>query len=239
MKTLLLLTLFFTASFNAFANPMHDLSTVIAKRKYDKTLADIEKYRKTLKRKYHSANTAKKAELLKQADEYLTEQLIGNVFPAWYGTPWDFNGTSQTPGEGLIACGYFVSAPLIHLGFKFNRIKMSQQASSRIILSFIEKPTLIRTHQITIYEFLDKVEHEQGNGIYIVGLDTHTGFLHVKDGQYRFIHSSYFPMKRYVLSEDAIGLNPLSISKWRYAGKLFAPHMIKKWLNEQTFAVYQ
>jgi len=212
--------------------------TLLYRKKYPQTIKNIETYRVELKKKYNRASSSERKKLLSQAALYLENSLVKEMFPAWYGTPWDFNGTSVTPGEGQIACGYFVSAPLIHAGVKFNRIKMSQQASSNIILSFIAKEDLIKSYDITIYEFLDKVERKS-DGLYVVGLDTHTGYLHVRNGEYNFIHSSYYPMNRHVISQPAVGYNPLSHSKWRYAGKLFSLSMMAKWMNGQTFPVYK
>ncbi|MFT5617115.1 MAG: hypothetical protein ACI85I_000331 [Arenicella sp.] len=39
----------------------------------------------------------------------LTESLINQIIPFWYGTEWDFNGYTAIPNQGEIACGYFVS----------------------------------------------------------------------------------------------------------------------------------
>ena len=51
----------------------------------------------------------------------------------WVGTPWDFNGTARTPKQGSIACGYFVMNTLSDIGFKIERVKLAQVASSEMI----------------------------------------------------------------------------------------------------------
>ena len=45
--------------------------------------------------------------------------LRDDLLPAWNGTAWAMNGTSQVPGRGSIACGYFVSTTLMHAGFRW------------------------------------------------------------------------------------------------------------------------
>lgn len=61
---------------------------------------------------------------------------IAYEMPAyWVGTKWNFNGVIRVPGQGTIACGYFVTTVLEDIGFKLNRIKLSQQASSVMITS--------------------------------------------------------------------------------------------------------
>src|SRR5687768_13237846 len=53
----------------------------------------------------------------------LTEKLI----PHWLTTPWSFEGHTSIPRQGKIACGYFVSTTLLHMGFNVNRYKFAQQ----------------------------------------------------------------------------------------------------------------
>ena len=54
--------------------------------------------------------------------------LVNEIIPHWYGTEWDFNGYTAVPNQGVIACGYFVSTTLLHMGINVNRYKMAQQA---------------------------------------------------------------------------------------------------------------
>ena len=49
--------------------------------------------------------------------------LVDSIFPYWYGTEWDFNGITESPRKGEIACGYFVSTTLKHMGIRLNRYK--------------------------------------------------------------------------------------------------------------------
>eukprot|EP01034_Spumella_vulgaris_P002667 gene2667-3457_t len=51
----------------------------------------------------------------------------------WGGTPWDFNGTTRTPKQGQIACGYFITNTLVDLGFPIDRVNLAQAASSVLI----------------------------------------------------------------------------------------------------------
>ncbi len=48
------------------------------------------------------------------ASHYLYSKLLNDIVPHWYGTPWDFNGHTNIPNQGEIACGYFVSTTLRH-----------------------------------------------------------------------------------------------------------------------------
>ncbi|WP_045471112.1 hypothetical protein [Winogradskyella sp. PG-2] len=69
-----------------------------------------------------------KNKAIDSASKYIYSKLLNDIVPHWYDTPWDFNGHTSTPNNGEIACGYFVSSTLKHLGFNLNRYKMAQAA---------------------------------------------------------------------------------------------------------------
>ncbi|MFT5513796.1 MAG: hypothetical protein ACI8SE_002206 [Bacteroidia bacterium] len=54
----------------------------------------------------------------------------------WIGTEWDFNGTTQTPKSGNIACGYFLTTTMQQTGYEIKRVWMAQQASSVLIKAY-------------------------------------------------------------------------------------------------------
>lgn len=78
-----------------------------------------------------------------------------------------------------------------------------------------------------------------GDGTYIVGLDTHVGFVTVEGEEMRFVHSSYYGPERKVVSETITGKNPLADSKYRVFGKIFSDEMLIKWLKKEPFVVAQ
>lgn len=113
--------------------------------------------------------------------------MVDSIFPDWMGTKWDFNGISNTPKKGEIACGYFVSTTLKHIGFNLNRYHLAQQAAS-VIINAICKPTFTYTNQNELFNTLLKAGN---NKLYVLGLDYHVGFLAVENGIVYFIHSDY------------------------------------------------
>ena len=80
-----------------------------------------------------SKNTLRKSSNDSSMSSNLYTVMTDSVFPYWMGTKWDFNGISNVPGQGMIACGYFVSTTLKHVGFNLNRYKLAQQAASKVI----------------------------------------------------------------------------------------------------------
>lgn len=73
--------------------------------------------------------------------------------------------------------------------------------------------------------------NNQGDGLYIVGLDYHIGFISKLGNHYRFIHSSYYHPETGVMAEPLEGHNPLNDSSYRVIGKLLDSEMIKNWIN--------
>jgi len=82
-------------------------------RTYAQVLADIASRRESLADRFRrAASPEAKSAALRAARDALVRAVDAEIFPFWYGTEWDFNGTTQQPGTGRIACGYFVSTVL-------------------------------------------------------------------------------------------------------------------------------
>ncbi|WP_299624255.1 hypothetical protein [uncultured Tenacibaculum sp.] len=75
-----------------------------------------------------------------------------------------------------------------------------------------------------------------GNGLYLVGLDSHTGFIYVDQDKVRFIHADYYEPEKGVVSEKLNSYSPIAHSKYRVIGKLMSDQMIISWLkNERIY----
>ncbi len=123
-------------------------------------------------------NKAAWGKLTKQQKEKIfTTSVAETIIPNWIGTAWDFNGISQTPQKGTIACGYFVTTVLRDAGLNIARVKLAQCASEQMMLSLIQPKYVQRFSNIAMDNFIQKIQH-QGYGLYIAGLDNHTGFIY-------------------------------------------------------------
>lgn len=120
-------------------------------------------------------------------DSSLHVALVNSIFPYWYGTQWDFNGYTNTPNDGVIACGYFVSTTLKHIGFNLNRYDIAKMYSSDIVKVLCFDDYWVESD---FEQFLLRME-EQPDGLYIVGLSNHVGFIEREHGRTYFIHSNY------------------------------------------------
>ncbi len=159
----------------------------------------------------------------------ITERLA----PPWYGTKWAFHGVSQEPGKGSIACGYFVTTLLRDAGINLERVALAQQASENIIKSLVSSLSIRRFSDKPLSDFLINAE-KWGEGIYIVGLDYHVGFISVEPEETYFVHSSY-QTPGAVVRELASESKVLASSKYRVLGKLSDEKFLGRWFNGARF----
>ena len=206
----------------------------VPKSDYLQTKQQIEDKRVVYAALYEkAADQQKRDSVLNEVSAYFTKALLNEIIPYWYGTEWDFNGYTDIPNEGEIACGYFVSTTLKHMGLQLNRYKMAQQASKLEVESIaIQKNKVIFFGQ----EELSKHIKNLSEGLYIVGLDNHVGYLYKHKGLSYFVHSSYVTdrvMIEYTNTSEAFPsslyyLAPITANK----------ELLEKWLLGQPIKIY-
>ncbi len=199
---------------------------------YARLIGNIELKRSEFKELYNNTDVQHQDSILELARDYLFNTAVNEVFPYWYGTKWDFNGTTRVPGEGYIACGYFVTNTLTDMGFKIPRIQWAQSASEVFITKLsVNVKRFSNVPVSTVREYL----RQSGKGLYLVGLDCHVGFIAVTDDDIRFIHSNYYHPEKGVMSENIETDNPFKDSGYRVIGKIFGDEMIRKWILGESF----
>lgn len=166
----------------------------------------------------------------KEKGKYFTDAVVKTIVPAWIGTAWDFNGTTKVPQQGSIACGYFVTTVLRDAGLPVARIKLAQAASETMIRAVVQPRYIKRFSNVTINVFIQAIE-DGGDGLYIVGLDNHTGFIFKEGNEISFIHST-FVGTRNVHKEPAANSVVLNSSRFKEIGKISADEItLSKWIN--------
>ncbi|MDJ1468451.1 hypothetical protein QNI19_10435 [Cytophagaceae bacterium DM2B3-1] len=220
-----------------------DSSTIVITPKgdYARQKQEVSAAQSRLKRLYLQANTqVEKKKVLDSAGRYLTNAIVNQLVPHWYGTPWSFEGYTETPKKGEIACGYFVSTVLNHAGLKINRFKMAQQAPDSEIKTLHQQPIGIFFNAESVSAFQDSVRTLLKEGLYIFGLSNHVGFLLHQKGQVYFIHSSgYFPDYKVVI-EHASNSPVLYYPQDCRLGEITPNEkLVKQWLLGETVVVQQ
>lgn len=200
---------------------------------YAARVAELEAMRLALAATYDAAATDEARHIvLERAREEVLSALVDDLLPAWHGTPWDFNGTSEIPGQGHIACGYYVTTLLRDAGFRVQRVRLAQQASENIIKTLVGEGRITRYRDRSASHVAGAVA-ELGDGVYVVGLDIHVGFLVVEDGTVRFCHASYLDPVAAVCESPRTA--PAFLSGYRVVGKLLDDPMMVAWLRGQAF----
>lgn len=164
--------------------------------------------------------------MTKNTSDDFKNYLLNQIIPHWYGTEWDFNGYTAIPNQGVIACGYFVSTTLEHVGIVINRYHLAQQGG----LNEAKSLAIVDSNYFTVYgiEALKTKMESYNDGLYFVGLDNHVGYLYKEKGTLYFIHSNYiedrvmiekaeyaaaFQSNIYVVAE--LSTNEALLNKWR------------------------
>ncbi len=202
-------------------------------KKPTKAYSEIKKEIKNRKTayaiRYQEASDVEKKGIVVEVREYLFSKLTNEIFPSWYGTSWDFNGITQVPKAGDIACGYFVTTTLQAASFDIPRVKWAQMASENMIMN--ATPLVTRFSNASMEEIRAWLSSQE-DALYIVGLDNHTGFVCKKGSKITFIHSSPNNELGGVISEAIDSKNPLTESGYRVFGKILHDEMIVKWLTK-------
>jgi hypothetical protein len=204
--------------------------TLKTKVSYEKLKKKISVKQKNLKKKYKKTQgVVARNSFIKKVEKSLIKDFI-DLTVQWYGTVWGFHGTTEIPKKGKIACGYFVSTILKHMGFNVLRGKMGRKASEFIIKDLTSEKHIKRYSNASIKKFVDSIKL-WGKGLYVVGLDFHTGFiLYNKKGIF-FIHSNYSTPKKVIKEKVSFSI-PIISSKYRVLGKILSDKkLILKWIN--------
>jgi hypothetical protein len=165
-----------------------------------------------------------------EKEKIITHAITKTIIPAWIGTPWDFNGVTQTPQQGNIACGYFVTTVLQHAGFNIARVKLAQCASEQMITTLVQPKYTQRFSNIPMQKFLSAIP-KNTIALYLVGLDNHTGFIYADGKEIYFIHST-FVGTRNVQKEVAANSWVLQQSKYKVLARLSADErQLNDWIH--------
>jgi hypothetical protein len=198
----------------------------LKERSYDKIKENIAIKRKEFAIKYPSLNHSSQTEIC----DYWVTAIGEDLYNQWQGTPWDFNGTTTRPQQGAIACGYFVTTLLQDMDLQINRVQLSVCASSQMMKRLTPHQKIRNLSYLAYADFSNTLK-ESGKGVYIIGLDFHTGFI-VNDGTENwFIHSNYIGRKG-VTKEPVMSSAALQASKTRWLISLTDDQdFLERWLK--------
>ncbi|MGV3631190.1 MAG: hypothetical protein ACO1O6_08285 [Bacteroidota bacterium] len=178
--------------------------------------------------KYAAADSANQKKVLADAKKQLFTLITGDLIPCWYGTKWDFNGTTETPGQGSIACGYFVTTVLRDAGIRLNRYTYAQMASEAMILRLTSK---VRRFSNADKATVERYIRQTPYGIFIAGLDNHTGFIIKTKDSIHFVHSVAYEDVDGVVSQELDEATIFNLSQYKILGEILHEDMVRHWLE--------
>jgi len=194
---------------------------------------EVEFHRKKLAAQYLAAQTVTEQNKVLSSARNFLELTMPELMSCWLGTPWDYNGMASIPGNGKVACGYFVSTIMRDSGFGVHRIRLAQQPSQNILRTFLPRDQLEIKVDAEYDDYMQTLRNGE-RGIYIIGLDQHVGFLiNAADGLH-FIHSG--GVYRRVVNESIPAATSIQNSRYRVIGHLTGNlELLRKWLLQKPF----
>ncbi len=162
---------------------------------------------------------------------------VDQLFASWLGSRWGLGLPQSTiPKVGKTNCGLFVAVVLRDAGFRLPIWKFNRQTAYHGTKSLAPRRLIRFLHRKSMKGFISAVRR-MGPGLYLIGLDFHTGFLRVHDdGRVRFVHASY--VTRTVVDEPAETAIPIVSARYaRMVGKILQPNMLRSWLKRRPIKV--
>jgi len=194
---------------------------------YQSKRKEIKSIQALAKKNYLNASDKKKE--LEKVGKLMDSLIYYQLIPYWKGTAWTYTGHTDTPGQGTVACGYFVSTTLKHVGFNLNRFKLAQAASKQAGEKLVGTGNL---HVLTgtPAELKKHMLKNAKPGLYFLGLDFHEAYLWLTADELYIVHSNYINNAG-VMQEKATESSALAASKSFW----FAPiggtaSLTQKWL---------
>jgi hypothetical protein len=230
------------------AEPRNEVTDDAGKR-WDRAVADLADRRAALSRRFARAgDDAERADVLADASATLFATVTDDLMPPWLGTPWGLgkNSTARRPHEPdmTVGCSYFVTSILQGAGVVLdNRYRFAQAPALDIQRSLIG--TTGKVHRFTSIPPADLAERiaALGDGLYLIGLDVHVGFVVVRGQNVRFVHASYTGDQQ-VSDEDLATAR--AIARSQTAGYFVSPVFVRsgsaddwlvtRWLTGDTIA---
>lgn len=219
-----------------FQKALDKMSNTEVNKSYLEICSNLDSTRKVLASELKSATTKDaKAKIYNRARALLIKTFSDSLFVCWYGTEWDFNGTTTKPRQGQIACGYFVTTLVRDAGFQIERVKLAQCASQSMIYTLCPDDDV---KIITGGQVAKVKEHilSKDDGIFLIGLDTHTGFVVKKGTDLQVVHSNYTMAADGVMSEPFDGATVINYNNYFVIGDfLNSDATIINWINQTTY----
>ncbi len=210
-----------------------------------KTLQEL-KLKKDINKSYQEVKRAievirKKNNLktpLDSLSKQFKESLLNRIIPFWEATKWSFEGHTSQPKKGEIACGYFVSTTLKHIGININRYQLAQQLPINEAKSLVLGSALIEVSENSNEENIKSIYKRLLEGIHFIGFDqSHVGYILKEKENLYLIHSNYTDSRGVEI--ETIETSTVFASYSRFYLVLLSTNesLLKRWLNKEEITI--
>jgi hypothetical protein len=170
-------------------------------QQFNQTLTQLANDRKALFKDFKKANRQGKSRIREQARRRVIRAIVRDIIPTWLGTPWTMavirDGLKPNAahpfekGKG-ISCSWFIVSVLRNAGLRFvNPRHFAGTISIHLQYALTPRKRAIHRYANTSPEQLKEKMRKLGDGLYVIGLDCHVGFVYVENETVNFLHSSY------------------------------------------------
>ncbi len=174
----------------------HDLKA------YQEKLAAVHDFRiASEKRLRASRDPAEKRRIRDEVKQFVVRAIVHDIIPGWLGMPW----TMAIINDGLkpdaafpfetgkgISCSWFVVSVLRNAGLRFvNPRDFAGAVSIHIQHSLSPRQTGFKRFFSISPSTLKRKMQALGDGLYLIGLNCHIGFVYVEGERVEILHASY------------------------------------------------
>jgi hypothetical protein len=175
--------------------------------KFPTVLSEIRSQQAEFRMKWKQAGAEEDRERIRErARKFVVKAITRRIFPPWMGTPWhmgeDDDATLPHQKGKRISCSMFVTAVLQNAGLQLdNRKRWADSRALYIQRSLAPDPgDLHRFFSIPPRELAQKLRKLE-DGLYLIGLNCHVGFIVIQNKKVRFVHSNYTDPEEGVVDE--------------------------------------
>ena len=164
--------------------------------------------------------------------------LVNRILPYWEGTEWSFEGHTSIPKTGKIACGYFVSTTLNHLGLNLNRYRLAQQSPINEAKSLALDLKVIEIAENSKEENIAEIRKTLKDGIHFIGFDrSHVGYILKENKQLYLIHSNYISSQGVIIEPIEESEVFASYNRFYLTELSTNKTLLKRWVNGEKIEV--
>jgi hypothetical protein len=212
------------------AAPSLDLAPTERDRRWDAAVAALAARRRALATELRAARGQRaRARVLARARDVAFRAIVDDLAPLWLGMPWGLgrDSTATRPHQPgmVVGCSYFVTSVLLGAGVHLDdRFRFAQAPALRIQRALAAGDRAVHRYLSIPADRLERAIAGLGDGLYLVGLDVHVGFVVVDGGAVRLLHASYTG-GRQVTDEPLEGA--IAIANSREEGYFVSPVFVR------------